>query len=332
MIGYGAPFILFKLDNRCEQGILVQRKNLGSCKGLDLLNFSDVMLATLFVAAGCDYCDSLSGIGIVTAHLIVKESFHGSESRVYDTSLDSSASTCSSISISKPDMPVLCKIFRRLFSIARGNKLSDKDKRQYEEKFMAALLMYRHAIVYDPVQGKCLFMNNPSDHSDTELMDYQPYAQLCSDKDKLSSLLGEIYLPEKTALITKGWVNPRMGALYEQDNIPSEIEKMFKKHYLDQNDEYQKCTSQESGENCTNDEQISGVSHPSPAKGQHEILELSNSQKQIEILSQTVLTQSTGQSSSSQSKPGTQGSSSHGSSDLLSSELSQDLLVSPKRN
>jgi hypothetical protein len=33
------------------------------------------MLDVMFVAAGCDYCDSIRGIGVVTAQDVVKNAF-----------------------------------------------------------------------------------------------------------------------------------------------------------------------------------------------------------------------------------------------------------------
>ncbi len=53
------------------------RRDLGSSHRINLCDFSDGMLTTMFVAAGCDYCKLLMGIGIVTARNIVKGAFHG---------------------------------------------------------------------------------------------------------------------------------------------------------------------------------------------------------------------------------------------------------------
>jgi hypothetical protein len=53
------------------------RHDLGSSRGINLRDFSDGMLMTMFVAAGCDYCKLLMGIGIVTARDVVKGVFHG---------------------------------------------------------------------------------------------------------------------------------------------------------------------------------------------------------------------------------------------------------------
>jgi hypothetical protein len=55
------------------------RRDLGLSRGINLRDFSDGMLATMFVAAGCDYCKLLMGIGVITARNVVKGAFHGCE-------------------------------------------------------------------------------------------------------------------------------------------------------------------------------------------------------------------------------------------------------------
>jgi hypothetical protein len=59
--------------------MMLCRRDLGSSHGINLRDFSDGMLATMFVAAGCDYCELLMGIGIVTARNVMKGAFHGCE-------------------------------------------------------------------------------------------------------------------------------------------------------------------------------------------------------------------------------------------------------------
>ncbi len=62
-------------------GTMLRRSDLGSSRGIDLRDFTDGMLAAMFVAAGSDYCESLRGIGIVKARDAVRRAFHGREDR-----------------------------------------------------------------------------------------------------------------------------------------------------------------------------------------------------------------------------------------------------------
>lgn len=86
LIGHGCPALCYKLDaparagdggreaapgedgGACPpprlRGTLLLRENLGSSHRLDLRDFSDAMTAVTFVAAGCDYADSVSVLGL----------------------------------------------------------------------------------------------------------------------------------------------------------------------------------------------------------------------------------------------------------------------------
>jgi len=63
LIAYGAKAILFKLNKECTSGTVIFRHELGypSSSRFSLTDFTDSMLAAMYVAAGCDYCDSLPG-------------------------------------------------------------------------------------------------------------------------------------------------------------------------------------------------------------------------------------------------------------------------------
>jgi len=289
LIGYGALSILFKVDNDCKEGFFLERKNLGCCQQLDLTNFSDVMLATLFVASGCDYCHSLPGIGIVRAHAIVKKAFQSLKQNQEE------AKTCA-LSL------VLENLFQRVALSA------DKEKKEYTDKFVAALAMYRHPVVYDHAIGKCMFMGDPPNNSDPELMTYVPYAKLCSNRKKLSSLLGEIYPPDKSSLITEGWVNPKSSSLYKFDDIPIHIKETFRK------------TFPESVSNNLHNE--SPPTTPKSAKKSASMLDNKECNVSFVDNNKSTISQSTGQSSSSSSKTLTQAS---GNSDFQSIS-SPDLL------
>jgi hypothetical protein len=213
LIAHGCHSILYKtfeeLGNGAASGILVQRGDL-SAKGLvpkclSLVDFSDVMLAVMFVALGCDYCSSLRQIGSVAARDIVRDAFHGEKGQ----------------SDEERKRPALEKLFEKLYKKTSEKNLTDEFKREYEASFLDALLMYRHPMIYEPFLGKCVLLRNPPHGSDPELMDYKPYADLCRDVRRREQILGTCHGPITSTRIAEGWVNPRTKRPYENMVIPS---------------------------------------------------------------------------------------------------------------
>ena len=184
LIAHGANSIMYKsMNDGGASGIVVQMTDIGavnpvmSSKKLDFTDFSPVMLATLFVAAGCDYCTKLSGIGIKTATNAVRKAFL--EKREEHSG--------SALSI----------MFSELYAHSYDGEMTDESKKQYEENFMSALLMYRHPVVYDPRIQECVFMGDPLNFTedgggDMELIEYTPYSQLCEDENRIAEVVGNL--------------------------------------------------------------------------------------------------------------------------------------------
>ncbi|KAL3769324.1 hypothetical protein ACHAWO_007523 [Cyclotella atomus] len=176
-------------------GTLLTRSDLGSAQGIDLLDFSDSMLVIMFVCAGCDYCDSLQGIGIVTARDVVARAF---------------------FTENKEDegRPVLERVLHALYNRchreerARLLPLHDGEKEMarhaYEKAFLGSIVMYRHPLVFDPVLGD-MIANDVSSNGESKkatsvsaqfmreeqvLMEYEPYRQLVMDKEALYRIVG----------------------------------------------------------------------------------------------------------------------------------------------
>ena len=118
--------------------------------------------------------------------------------------------------------PALEKVFERLYRQTSEKNLTEEFKKEYEANFLEALLMFRHPMVYDPLQGKCVLMRNPPQGSDPELMDYEPYARLCNDVRRREQILGTCHGPTTSTRIAEGWVSPRTKRPYENMEIPSE--------------------------------------------------------------------------------------------------------------
>lgn len=206
LVAYGARAVLYKavteIGNGKPRGILLQYEALGSVTGtLDLSDFSPVMMAALFVAVGCDYCEKLKGIGIMTAARIVRQAFQ-----------ESSTSTMS-------------VVFVQLYGQCYERKLSDEYKRKYEERFLAALFMFQHPVIYDPVQGKAVMQGGGDLWGESVLMKHKAYAELCEDQDRISHIVGVMKEPEAaTAAATAVGIGDAPEAEGEGNNGNTEEE------------------------------------------------------------------------------------------------------------
>jgi 5'-3' exonuclease len=191
-------------------GTLLCRKDLGSARGIDLMDFSDVMLVVMFVSAGCDYCNSLKGIGIVTARDIVARVFFSPDANV----------------------PVLKQVLHELYQLCHKEEraqlfpLEDEEKesarRSYEREFLGAVVMYRHPLVYDPFFGDVIANDVSREHSETSkrvfvsasflrdeelLMEYEPYRKLVMDREAIYEIVGRPRAPHMTQKIAGGSVD-----------------------------------------------------------------------------------------------------------------------------
>mmetsp|Transcript_20040 Transcript_20040/g.32954 ORF Transcript_20040/g.32954 Transcript_20040/m.32954 type:complete len:617 (-) Transcript_20040:10-1860(-) len=250
LIGLGVPTLIYKLggwngDNTANRGgtmssssllgTMLHRRDLGSAHDINLLDFSDAMLATMFVATGCDYCPNLKGIGVKTARDIVKKAFHGGEadSEVALTSL-----------VPRSNEPVLKLVLHSLFHCCSKDArsellpLDDPAKAEvrlaYERKFLSALAMYRHPLVYDPIQGVHLNANDVSGGDESQsasvacatfpmdekiLMEYEPYRNLVTNRELLYEVIGKPSSPEIAKGIAEGVIDPRRNHSEKDDNV-----------------------------------------------------------------------------------------------------------------
>ena len=195
-------------------GQLFLRSRLGCTPSpLSLLDFTDVMLAAMFVAAGCDYCKNLKGIGIVTARKCVKEAFHG-----YGPSMSSSEANADNpvgkrTTTAGDTEPKLSKLFRLLYKNGySGKKMTREERAEYETNFCKALIMFRHPVVFDPIAAKCVVVNDPAlGGADPQLCTFKTYANLVNDPAMLQEIVGKILTPARASLIAEGRVNARTG-------------------------------------------------------------------------------------------------------------------------
>jgi 5'-3' exonuclease len=201
--------ILFKYD-RNGGGMLVQKNDLGGVEyakqTLSLLDFSTTMISVLFVCVGCDYCDKLEGIGSVTARNLVRDAFL--------------------LPRENSETPVLKRVFELLYENSKS-VLSDEEKTAYEDRFMGALLMYQHPVIFCPLQGKCILINNPPHGSDPVLLHYEPYSALCHNVEKHQEILGSFPERRLQIPIIEGWVSPRTFKPYPEVALPAHVRALF---------------------------------------------------------------------------------------------------------
>ena len=181
--------IMFKYAN--GSGMLVLRQDLGAMelreKSLSLPDFDTTMIAIMFVSIGCDYCDSLPGIGPVTARNVVSEVFSRRE---------------------KDHVPLLRQILNKLYSLCRYS-LTQEEMDLYEERFLAALFVFQHQVIFCPLRSKCIVANDPPHGSDPLLLEYEPYKALCNDVAKQHELIGAFPELRLQRAIAEGWISSR---------------------------------------------------------------------------------------------------------------------------
>jgi 5'-3' exonuclease len=185
LVAHGAKAILYKsigeIGGGIPRGILLRQCDLGSVMGsLYLADFTPVMLAALFVAVGCDYCDKLKGIGLVKACRAVRKAF-----------------------LEPRPNSALAALFAQLYEQSYTSHYTDEFKRDYEESVMSALLMYRHPIVFDPIERECLEVGDPDHYGDPELIEHEPYAKLLKDKERRKLIVGAIPLASESTAVAE---------------------------------------------------------------------------------------------------------------------------------
>lgn len=126
---FGVKRVLFKMDKQ-GNGIEVDLSKLSEVEELNFKNFTGDMLLTTCIVSGCDYIDSIKGIGFKKAHKLVLE--YGS------------------------DISKILKFIRR-----EGKLLVPAD---YERTYEKALLTFKFQLVYCPTEKKLVHLHDPETH------------------------------------------------------------------------------------------------------------------------------------------------------------------------
>ncbi|XP_020204265.1 exonuclease 1 [Cajanus cajan] len=132
LIPFGCPRIIFKMD-KFGQGVQFQYSMLQKNKELSFEGFNRQMLLEMCILSGCDYLQSLPGMGLKRAHSSIKKF------RSYD------------------------KVLKHL----RYSGVSVPPF--YEESFKKAILTFQYQRVYDPINENIVHLSNIPDDIGDEL-------------------------------------------------------------------------------------------------------------------------------------------------------------------
>ncbi|KAK4482050.1 hypothetical protein RD792_011602 [Penstemon davidsonii] len=138
LIVFGCPKIIYKMD-KFGQGVEYKNSMLHQNKELNLSGFTQTMLLEMCILSGCDYLQSLPGMGLKKAHSLIKK-FKSHE-----------------------------KVIKHL----RYNGVEVTPT--YEESFKRAILTFRHQRVYDPVKEDIVHLSEPTDAIGDDLEFLGPY-------------------------------------------------------------------------------------------------------------------------------------------------------------
>ncbi|KAI5670730.1 hypothetical protein M9H77_11094 [Catharanthus roseus] len=114
LIAFGCPRVIYKMD-KFGQGVEFRYSMIEKNKELNLTGFTKQMILEMCILSGCDYLQSLPGMGLKKAHALIKKF------KTYD------------------------KVIKHL----KYNSVSISS--HYEESFKKALLTFQHQRVYDPL-------------------------------------------------------------------------------------------------------------------------------------------------------------------------------------
>ncbi|KAJ6770050.1 EXONUCLEASE 1 [Salix purpurea] len=138
LIPFGCHRIIFKMD-KYGQGVEFQNSRLQQNKDLSFVGFTNEMLLEMCIFSGCDYQQSLPGMGLKRAHALI------TKFKSYD------------------------KVIKHL----RYSTMSVPPL--YEESFKKAILTFRHQRVYDPTMKDIVHMSDLPDNIDNDLEFLGPY-------------------------------------------------------------------------------------------------------------------------------------------------------------
>jgi 5'-3' exonuclease len=232
----GCP-VLFKLGTTKQDksdycpptlGRLVRFEDLAMCTELDLTDFTPFLLTLLYITIGSDYCRKLDGIGaVITTQRIRKIFIEGDLPKMQSADGDTGISD------------LFNAYFHLLFENA-WNKDKHKERFQvkYIKDFIAGLISYRYAVVYDPITKECVHLHDPRYVSMPHLDVYtnypipdlgQYYVDCVNLPRRRTKLTGALIESPVASFIAQGWIDVRTRKAHVgMANTPSEVKKWLR--------------------------------------------------------------------------------------------------------
>ncbi len=176
LIPFGAKKILYKLD-RNFYGDLYLKENRRFCEEFNFLQWSESKFLQLCIMAGCDYLDSIKGIGLKTAYNL------------------------------------LCK-YNNIRGVL--DSLKKKVDDDYYINFLSSYVAFRYSRVYCPISKKIVSLNH-LDLNEIGLKNAFEYNALIQSREYHSSFdfLGLRFDPEKAYKIASCQIDPITKKAFE---------------------------------------------------------------------------------------------------------------------
>lgn len=148
LLVFGVKKVFFKMD-RAGNGCEVDLARMGEIDDeIDLRTFNHDMFMTTCIMSGCDYLDSIKGVGFKKAYRLVYEN--------------------------GTDIKTIMKKIRR-----EGKLLIPPD---YEQNFERAVLTFKFQYVYSPENHELVHLNDPEKHPMGSLLQNYPNKNFLGDK------------------------------------------------------------------------------------------------------------------------------------------------------
>ncbi|XP_044461272.1 exonuclease 1 [Mangifera indica] len=132
LIAFGCPRIIFKMD-KYGQGVQFQYSMLQKNKDLSFAGFTKQMVLEMCILSGCDYLQSLPGMGLKRAHALISK----------------------------------FKSYEKVIKHLKYSTVSVPPS--HEESFKKALLTFQHQRVYDPITDNIVHLSDISGSNDDDL-------------------------------------------------------------------------------------------------------------------------------------------------------------------
>lgn len=187
LIAFGCPRVIYKMD-KFGQGVEFRYSMLEKNKDLNLIGFTKQMILEMCILSGCDYLQSLPGMGLKKAHALMKK----------------------------------FKTFDQVIKHLKYNGIAISPL--YEESFKKAILTFRHQRVYNPITEDLVHLSELADGVDKDLDFLGPFIPQHTAKGIATGEL-DPFTKMPFEGDSAGGANMRRGEAYQLNNFKLQVEK-----------------------------------------------------------------------------------------------------------